>query len=173
MRFVKTVIGIFVIVIILGVLSFYLFIKNPSQKEDTQNDEVLNILRDIEKGNSYITTNNFSDNCFPYRYFHKGCYYEGKLKFTKGLLVNDFKNYNLTLAEKIDLCYKFVFNGSTAYCLYKNEERNKCLTFAKNDEYLVRICNLKEGETIPTEGMWDANYRDNPIPTRYINSLII
>src|SRR3989344_2004603 len=128
MGFVKAVIVIFIIVIIvivISVLSFYFFIKNHPQKENIQNDELLNILRDIEKGNSYIATNNFSDDCFPYRYFHRGCYYEGKLKFTKGLLVSDFKDYNLTPTEKIDLCYKFVFNGSMAYCLYKNEEVTK------------------------------------------------
>ncbi|MBD3252362.1 hypothetical protein GF386_01375 [Candidatus Pacearchaeota archaeon] len=174
-RLLITVIVSIILVIIFS--AFYLInfnIPNNNTNEnnyiqENSNQEYLELLSKIEKGNNYILSNGTSDSCFPYRYFHRGCYYEGKQKFYNGLLVSSFLSSNLSHDERIELCYKFIFNGSTAYCLQQNNEIEKCLEFAGQDTYLKRICDLKEGETIPTEGIWDPKYKDDPIPTVYIN----
>jgi hypothetical protein len=162
--FVILIIFIFFLIFAIAIIKNY----NPKKELKQKSKEYQNVLNEIEKGNRYILQNGTSDSCFPYRYYHRGCYYEGKFKFYNGLLVSDLRNYNLTDSEKIELCYKFIFNGSVAYCLSKNNHK-KCIEFASNDSYLSRICNLKKEETIPTESMWDPNYKENPIPTVYIS----
>ena len=151
-----------VVIILLILVTHLLFFNNKDSAE------YLEVLAKIDLGNKYLSENGVSDDCFPYRYFHKGCYYEGKLKFYNGLLVGSFLDSNLTKTERVRLCYVFLFNGSTVYCLQQNNELRKCYEFAGKDEYLARICGLKEGETIPTEGFWDSEYKDNPIPTRWL-----
>ena len=69
----------------------------------------------------------------------------------------------LTHEEVISLCYEFAHKGGTAFCLMGNKEIDKCLDFAENNSYLQRICNLEEGETIPTVGFYDPQYQENPI----------
>ncbi len=159
------IIGIIVIILTLISIGYYFSTLN-------QSEEYKSILSEIERGNEYTINHNSGDNCFPYRYFNRGCYYAGKLKFYEGLLISDFSNTNLTHEEKIDLCYKFAFKGSTAWCLHKNSEDEKCLSFAGENEYLKRICSLKEGETIPNGGFYDVEYQDDPIPTQSYSDLI-
>lgn len=82
---------------------------------------------------------------------------------------NSLKGFNLTFEERIDLCYWFLFDGSVAYCLSKNDY-DKCLEFASKDLYLLRICSLEEGKNIPTEGAWNDNSVGEPIPEVYFKS---
>ncbi|MBU4069801.1 MAG: hypothetical protein KJ646_02365 [Nanoarchaeota archaeon] len=163
----KKYLFLILLLIFLAIVTMFV-VKNYSYSgsESQSSQEYQNVLSEIEKGNSYISENGSSDDCFPYRYYHRGCYYGGKLKFYNGLLISDLQEYNLTNEEKVQLCYKFTFNGSTAYCLSKNDP-DSCVEFSSDDSYLLRICGLEEGETIPTEGMWDPNYKENPIPTVY------
>lgn len=173
----KKLIILTILVLILGGGFAYFLLNNENQdqeintieSQDIQDQEYSKLISGIEKGNDYILSNGISDSCFPYRYYHKGCYYEGKEKFKEGIIVDSFSSSNLSNEKRLELCYKFLFNGSVAYCLQQNNEIEKCLEFAKGDEYLERICSLEEEETIPTEGMWDPEYRDNPISTKYFN----
>lgn len=115
----------------------------------------------IEEGNQYVIKNDVNDDCFPYRYFHRGCYYNEKKNY---LIASSLQGYNLTSKEIINLCYKFAHKGGTSYCLWANKELEKCLDFAKNNDYLIRICGLEEKETIPFNGWWTPGYREDPIP---------
>ena len=42
----------------------------------------------------------------------------------------------------------FAHKGSVAYCLSRNNEKQKCFDFAEENNYLQRICDLEEGEII-------------------------
>ncbi|MCK4649960.1 hypothetical protein KAT36_01885 [Candidatus Pacearchaeota archaeon] len=153
-------------IIVLAVLATFVVLYKDTL-EETRSEEYYNTLSEIQKGNNYILEKGLSDNCFPYRYFHRGCYYGGKVHY-EGLVISHLLDRNLTHEERINLCYEFAFNGSVAYCLQQNKEIGKCNEFAKDDEYLERICGLKENETIPTEGFYSSEYKDNPIPIKTV-----
>jgi hypothetical protein len=155
----------FITVTIILSLALYILTSN-NQEKNLSNSEYENILSQIKRGNTYIIENGITDSCFPYRYYHRGCYYEDKLKFQNGLIISTFNDENISLEQKTRLCYEFIFNGSTAYCLQRNNQITDCLNFAKDDEYLIRICGLKEGEIIPTEGFFSPEYKENPLPDR-------
>ena len=72
----------------------------------------------------------------------------------------------------IELCYKFVHKGAAAYCLKSNWKIEECLDLAGENAYLKRICNLREDETIPTEGFYDPKYQADPIPYVTYSELI-
>lgn len=146
--------SIIVLIAIIGI-GFILFNSSEKQQEKTYSTEYKSLLEKIESGNKYTISNNLDDSCFPYRYYDRGCYYSGKLKFYEGTLISTFSDTNLTHEEKVELCYKFAFKGSTAWCLRGNAEteieRQDCLNFAGNNNYLIRICNLEGNEVIPAQ----------------------
>jgi len=107
-----------------------------------------NVLSNIEKGNQYVVEQNLSDGCFPYRYFNHACYYDESKNY---LVSSTLQDKNLTHKEVVNLCYKFSHKGSVVYCLSMNQEKQKCMDFAGSNSYLSRICNLKEGELIPSQ----------------------
>ena len=101
----------------------------------------------IENGNAFVIGNNWDDGCFPYRYFHRGCYYSEEKHY---VISSALQNYGLQNNEITELCYKFAHKGAVAYCLKTNREIQKCREFAGNNEYLNRICSLEDGEVIPS-----------------------
>lgn len=107
-------------------------------------------LLKIEEGNEYIIKEDLTDGCFPYRKFHRGCYYSDEKHYATNTIPNQ---QNLSHEEVISLCYAFVHRGATAYCLKSNSEKQECLNFAGTNNYLIRICNLDEGEIIPSQMM--------------------
>jgi hypothetical protein len=119
----------------------------------------------LQEGNAYVIEHNQSDSCFPYRHFHKGCYYDlGK----NHLVASSLHEYNLTHAEAVDLCMHFAHRGAAAYCLKENGEADKCREFAGNSAYLSRICSLKENQTMPSSingftNTDDSNESVNPV----------
>jgi len=164
--------------IIIIILIFYNNLGDNIIINEESNDnidrEFNQILLEIERGNKYILENKLiKDNCFPYRYHSRGCYYDGKLKFNEGNIISSFSNNNLSSKQKIELCYKFVFKGSIAFCLNKNNEVDKCKEISSKDEYLSRICNLKNEETIPeSPANSDPEYREDPIPLVKLNDYL-
>jgi len=138
---------IIALVVILAIaLGLFLFSK-PSSEEETHSLAYQNVLSQIEEGNQYVIEKDLSDGCFSYRYFHRGCYYDQSKNY---LVASALQNHNLTHSEIIDLCYKFAHKGASAYCLKSNNEIQKCYDFAGDNNYLNRICNLEEGEWIPS-----------------------
>lgn len=75
----KLVLGILIILLLILSIFYFTFYYKDNSKDYSS------VLIEIEKGNEYITQNGVSDSCFPYRYYRRGCYYEGKLKFNNGL----------------------------------------------------------------------------------------
>jgi hypothetical protein len=142
------------LVIVLIILGLFLFFK-PSSQEENHSPAYQNVLSQIEEGNQYVIEKELSDGCFPYRYFNRGCYYDQSKNY---LVSSDLQNQNLTHFEIIDLCYKFAHKGSIAYCLSMNNEKQKCSDFAGNNNYLNQICNLKEGNVIPSAKFGPYNY---------------
>ena len=131
-------------VLILAIIGFLIYTSN----KDSVSEEYHIVLSQIEDANNYVMERDADDSCYPYRIFNRGCYYDRG----KGYLeVSSLKSYNLTYEEKIDLCYKFAHKGGTAYCLSRNNEKQKCNNFSGNNTYLNRVCNLEEGEIIPSQ----------------------
>lgn len=111
------------------------------------------ILERIEKGNKWVIENDFNDGCASFRYYNRGCYYKQYpgLDNTDKIVSGSLQYYNLTHSEIVDLCQKLVHKGFAAYCLNLNREINRCIEFAEDNNYLQRVCNLAEGEIIPSE----------------------
>ena len=95
------------------------------------------------------------DSCFPYRYYDRGCYYTGKLKFYEGLLISTFANTNLTHEEKVELCYKFAFKGSTAWCLRGNAENE----MEKQKEIILKTFSEWKGNITQVDDVCVAGIR--------------
>jgi hypothetical protein len=157
--------------IIIAVLGFFLFYWNNAKTIETHSENYNLILAQIEKGNNYIIGNNSDDLCFPYRYYQRGCYYGGKLKFYEGLLISTLSDTNLSHEEKWELCFKFAYPGSVAWCLRGNaeneNEKQECIDFAGDNTYLTRICNLEDGKIIPQE-LGDAGPYDEETLVPYL-----
>jgi hypothetical protein len=120
---------------------------NLPSTDDSHSKSYLDTLNKLEIGNEYVINNNLSDGCFPYRTFHRGCYYDlSKNYLVAPNLQEDY--YNLTNEEIIEMCYKFAHKGAVAYCLKSNNELSKCTDFAGDNQYLMKICSLKDGELI-------------------------
>ncbi|HIG94513.1 MAG: hypothetical protein QT05_C0049G0023 [archaeon GW2011_AR13] len=157
----RIIITSIIVLIVIITVGFILFNNSQKQPEKIYSAEYKTLLDEIERGNKYIISSNLKDSCFPYRYYDRGCYYTGKLKFYEGLLISTFANTNLTHEEKVELCYKFAFKGSTAWCLRGNAEnemeKQDCLNFAGDNNYLIRICNLEGEEVIPASLTTEGN----------------
>jgi hypothetical protein len=162
---------------LLIVLTFFISWSDENTNDGSSPTSNYSILTQrVEVGNEYIKEKGvLTDSCFPYRPFHRGCYYEGKIKFTESssrngsIILGNLGQYGLDEEDVLKICKKQIVNGSIAYCRHSCGLYEDCLDFAGSDEYLVRICNLEEGETIPTEGFWDPEYKENPIQTRVEN----
>lgn len=134
---------------------------------NTKEDNYSKVFARIEKGNLWIEQNGWSDSCDSYRYYHRGCYYKQYpgLDGTDAIVGGSLQYYNLTHEEIWDLCSEFIFPGHVAYCYNQNaqtkKEKQECLDFVGTDDYLKRICMLKEDQVIPSESFgpsceWNA-----------------
>ena len=133
--------GILLVVLLL-IIGFLIYTLNKNDlSEDYQN-----VLSQIEEANTDLIRLDQSDQCFGYRIFNRGCSYTDT-----SLTQSTLKSYTLTHEEVINLCYEFAHKGATAYCLSMNNEREKCYAFAETNTYLQRVCNLEEGEIIPSQ----------------------
>lgn len=145
--FIAVIIGV---ILVFGFIFFYQ--NNYESQENIEKSSEYHIaLNLIKEGNSYVLEIDRSDNCFPYRYYNRGCYYMGgedNMLFDGDL---GYFGLNLSSQDKIELCYNFAHKGAIAYCLYKESGKEECLDFARDNEYLIRICELdiEYGETIP------------------------
>lgn len=120
-------------------------------------DEITNYslaLNSIQKCNEEMITGNKTDGCAGYSgtYWRNCLYSSNKLYscFINGSYLMDY--FSLSREEAKDLCFSFVHKGFIANCLrtlsVSQEEINECINFASGDEYLIAICNLKQGETL-------------------------
>jgi len=148
-RIIITSVAVLIVIIVIG---FIFFNGTHIKIEKVYSENYNNLLAQIKEGNNYTIQQNLTDGCFPYRIYHRGCYYSNEDNYitNPSLIPNP---QNLTHTEIISLCYKFVHKGAVAYCLKSNSEKQKCSDFAATNNYLGRICNLKEGELIPSQMM--------------------
>jgi hypothetical protein len=119
----------------------------------------LSVYLEIQKGNEIVIKHNLSDGCFPYRYFHRGCYYDVAKNY---LVASDLRGYGLSHEEIVALCYSFAHKGAVAYCLNANNETARCHAFSSNNAYLNRVCGLQDGELIPSQQMGPYQTDTNP-----------
>ena len=148
----KQTIVISILILIVVIAIGFLFNNSSVQTKDVYSKNYNDALFKIKEGNNYTIQKDLSDGCFPYRIYHRGCYYSNEDNYitNPSLIPNQ---QNLTHDELISLCYSFVHKGAIAYCLKSNFEKQKCLNFAETNTYLSRICNLKENELIPSQMM--------------------
>jgi hypothetical protein len=144
--------SILILVVIIIALGIFIFNNSNVQIEDVYGKNYEDALLKIEEGNNYTIQRDLTDGCFPYRIYHRGCYYSDEDNYVANpsFIPNP---QNLTHDELINLCYSFAHKGATAFCLKSNFEKQKCLNFARTNDYLIRICNLEEGELIPSQMM--------------------
>lgn len=159
--------SLIIVGIVLILVSFYFGFKlgGNNEKVDILNDpnnifppsSYETALSKIEEGNNYVIENDLDDSCFPYRYFHRGCYYSQEKHYLVASTLSGSEIF-LTQDERITLCKKFAHKGAVAYCLKGSAESEKCLEFAGTNDYLKRICNLSPNEVIPSQLYGPYNY---------------
>jgi hypothetical protein len=112
------------------------------------------LISNVDSCNNVMISKNISDECFGYHYYSRGCYYASDITICPGYAdtwLSDIVNYGLSHDESKEFCLKFSHKGLTANCLRiisQDSSKKDCLDFAKNDIYLVAICNLQNGEEL-------------------------